>query len=78
MSAQKVRLVIDVVRGMKVDDALDYLKFMPQRAAIEGALEFRAAPQSLNQKFGDGRGVVEELFNAMLSWIEESNVRAAS
>lgn len=33
MSAQKVRLVIDVVRGMKVDDALDYLKFMPQRAA---------------------------------------------
>ena len=33
MSAQKVRLVIDAVRGMKVDDALDYLKFMPQRAA---------------------------------------------
>ena len=51
---------------------------MPQRAAIEGALEFRAAPQSLNQKFGDGRGIVEELFNAMLSWIEESGVRAAS
>ena len=33
ISAQKVRLVIDVVRGMRVDDALDYLKFMPQRAA---------------------------------------------
>jgi len=51
---------------------------MPQRAAIEGALEFRAAPQSLNQKFGDGRPVVEELFNAMLAWIEESDARAAS
>ena len=33
ISAQKVRLVIDAVRGMRVDDALDYLKFMPQRAA---------------------------------------------
>ena len=33
MSAQKVRLVVDAVRGMQVDDALNYLKFMPQRAA---------------------------------------------
>ncbi len=51
---------------------------MPQRAAIEGALEFRAAPQSLNQKFGDGRPIVEELFNAMLAWVEDTGVRAAS
>ncbi|MEO0619702.1 MAG: ParA family protein, partial [Pseudomonadota bacterium] len=41
---------------------------MPQRAAIEGALEFRAAPQSLNQKFGDGRAIGEELFASMLDW----------
>jgi len=33
MSVRKVRLVIDSVRGMKVDEALAYLKFMPQRAA---------------------------------------------
>ncbi len=51
---------------------------MPQRAAIEGALEFRAAPQSLNQKFGDGRQIVEDLFNATLAWIEENEARAAS
>jgi large subunit ribosomal protein L22 len=33
MSAQKVRLVIDQVRGMNADDALDRLGFMPQAAA---------------------------------------------
>jgi len=33
MSAQKVRLVIDQVRGMNADQALDRLTFMPQAAA---------------------------------------------
>ena len=33
ISPQKVRRVVDVVRGMKVKEALDYLNFMPQRAA---------------------------------------------
>ncbi len=33
ISAQKVRLVIDVVRGMSVNEALDQLRFMPQGAA---------------------------------------------
>jgi large subunit ribosomal protein L22 len=33
ISAQKVRLVIDVVRGMDVTEALARLEFMPQRAA---------------------------------------------
>jgi large subunit ribosomal protein L22 len=33
ISAQKVRLVIDVVRGMDVNKALAHLEFMPQRAA---------------------------------------------
>ncbi|MGI9404742.1 MAG: ParA family protein [Hyphomicrobiaceae bacterium] len=46
---------------------------MPQRAAIEGALEFRSTPQSLNQKFGDGRQIIDELFNATLAWIEDNN-----
>ncbi len=32
-SAQKVRLVLDVVRGMPVNNALAHLEFMPQRAA---------------------------------------------
>lgn len=33
MSAQKVRLVIDQVRGMNADEALDRLSFMTKAAA---------------------------------------------
>lgn len=33
MSPQKVRRVVDLVRGMDVQDALDVLKFAPQAAA---------------------------------------------
>ncbi len=33
ISAQKVRLVIDVVRGLTVDEALSQLKFMNKKAA---------------------------------------------
>ena len=35
ISAQKVRLVIDVIRGMKALDAMDVLAHMPQAAAVE-------------------------------------------
>ena len=33
MSAQKVRLVLDTVRGKRVEEALNILRFLPQRAA---------------------------------------------
>ena len=33
ISPQKVRLIIDVVKGKQVETALDLLKFMPQKAA---------------------------------------------
>ena len=33
MSAQKVRLVADLIRGRYADEALDILKFQPQRGA---------------------------------------------
>lgn len=33
MSAQKVRLVADLIRGKYADEALDILKFQPQRGA---------------------------------------------
>jgi len=33
ISAQKVRLVVDVVRGKDAVEALEILRFMPQRAA---------------------------------------------
>ena len=33
ISTQKVRLVVDAVRGKKAGEALDALRFMPQRSA---------------------------------------------
>jgi len=33
MSAQKVRLVVDLVRGKRVEDALNILDYTPKRAA---------------------------------------------
>lgn len=33
ISPQKIRLVVDVVRGMDVSDALDTLRYMPQKGA---------------------------------------------
>ena len=33
ISTQKVRLVVNAVRGMDAEEALDTLRFMPQRAA---------------------------------------------
>ena len=33
ISARKVRLVADLVRGMYADEALDTLKYQPQRGA---------------------------------------------
>jgi large subunit ribosomal protein L22 len=33
ISAQKVRLLADIVRGKHADEALDLLKYMPQRGA---------------------------------------------
>ena len=33
ISPQKVRLVVDAIRGMDAEDALDQLRFMPQKAA---------------------------------------------
>src|SRR3712207_7608242 len=37
LSPQKARLVVDVVRGKQVDDALALLRNMPQKAALEVA-----------------------------------------
>jgi len=35
ISVHKLRLVMDEVRGKRVDDALDYLRYMPRPAARE-------------------------------------------
>ena len=42
-SAQKVRLVIDMVRGRDVEEALAMLNFTPNKSAAEVARTIRAA-----------------------------------
>ncbi len=55
MSAQKVRLVIDQVRGMNADDALDQLSFMPQAAARPVYKLIRSAIANAEENLGLAR-----------------------
>jgi large subunit ribosomal protein L22 len=52
MSAQKVRLVIDQVRGISADDALDLLSFMPQAAAKPVYKLIRSAIANAEENYG--------------------------
>jgi large subunit ribosomal protein L22 len=52
MSAQKVRLVIDQVRGMNADEALRLLGFMPQAAAKPVSKLVRSAIANAEENFG--------------------------
>jgi large subunit ribosomal protein L22 len=51
MSPQKVRLVLDVVRGKPVQEALAILKFLPQRAARPVAAAVRSAIANAENNF---------------------------
>jgi large subunit ribosomal protein L22 len=55
MSAQKVRLVIDQVRGMNADEALDLLSFMPKAAAKPVHKVIRSAVANAEENFGYAR-----------------------
>jgi len=52
MSAQKVRRVIDVVRGMDVSQALAHLGFMPQAASVPVAKLIRSAASNAEENSG--------------------------
>jgi large subunit ribosomal protein L22 len=54
MSPQKVRLVLDQVRGKGVEEALGLLRFMPQRAARPVAKLIRAAASNAEDRYGLG------------------------
>src|SRR3982074_713387 len=58
MSAQKVRLVLDVVRGKNAREALSILKFLPQRAARPVAATVRAAVANGENNFNMDPGVL--------------------
>jgi large subunit ribosomal protein L22 len=52
MSPQKVRLVVDQVRGKWVDEALTMLKFMPQAAAKPVYKTIRSAAANAEENEG--------------------------
>ncbi|MCS6887247.1 50S ribosomal protein L22 [Chloroflexus islandicus] len=59
ISPLKVRLVMDVVRGMPVDRALATLRYMPQKAAREVARTLKSAIANAEHNFEMDR---EELY----------------
>lgn len=52
MSPQKVRLVIDAVRGKDAQDALDILRFLPNKAAEPVFKLIQSAVANADQNFG--------------------------
>jgi len=59
LSPQKTRLVVDLVRGKKVQDALNVLKFSPQKAADIVAKLVSSAVANAEQK---GASDVDRLY----------------
>ncbi len=55
ISPLKVRLVMDVVRGMPVDRALATLRYMPQKAAREVARTIKSAAANAEHNFDMNR-----------------------
>jgi large subunit ribosomal protein L22 len=64
MSSQKVRLVVDQVRGKWVDEALTMLKFMPQAAAKPVYKTIRSAVANAEENGGLDR---ESLYIARIT-----------
>jgi large subunit ribosomal protein L22 len=52
ISPQKARLVVDVVRGRNAEEALDMLRFMPQKAAEPVFKLIQSAVANAEQNFG--------------------------
>lgn len=49
-SPRKMRLVIDMIRGKKAEEALTILRFSPKRAASDAEKVLRSAVANLTQK----------------------------
>jgi large subunit ribosomal protein L22 len=55
ISAQKVRLIVDLVRGKDATDALDMLRFVPNRAAQPVLKLLKSAVANAEENFGVSR-----------------------
>jgi large subunit ribosomal protein L22 len=63
ISAQKVRLVVDLVRGKEANDALEMLRFVPNRAAEPVRKLLASAVANAEENFGVSR---DDLFVATI------------
>jgi len=63
ISPQKVRLVLDQVRGKGVEEALALLRFMPQKAAGPIAKVIQSAAANAEDRYGLG---LDELYVAQI------------
>ncbi len=59
-SPRKMRLVVDMIRGKKADEALTILRFANQLAAKDAEMVLRSAIGNLNFKSKDDGGYVKE------------------
>jgi len=63
ISAQKVRLIVDLVRGKDANEALDLLRFVPNRAAQPVLKLLKSAVANAEENFGVSR---DDLFVATI------------
>ena len=63
MSAQKVRLVVDLVRGKGANEALEMLRFVPKAAALPVRKLLASAVANAEENFGVSR---DDLFVAKI------------
>ena len=64
MSAQKVRLVVDLVRGKNANEALEMLGFVPKAAALPVRKLLASAVANAEENFGVSRDdlIVAQIF----------------
>jgi large subunit ribosomal protein L22 len=55
ISAQKVRLVVDQIRGMGANEAMDVLRFTPRQAAVPVRKLLASAIANAEENFGVSR-----------------------
>jgi large subunit ribosomal protein L22 len=61
-SPRKMRLVVDMIRGKRVDEALTTLHFAPQHASEDAEKALRSAVANIMNKNEDERLEPEEIF----------------
>ena len=69
MAPRKVQIVLDLVRGKKVEEALNILHFCPKKASIPVEKTIRSAIANVINEEGSNKVKVEEYFvkNALVN-----------